>query len=65
MAETWKVIARDNFGRDNVSDRFVYERPTREAAIRGAERLNKQSGPDAQWYYIAVPGTYVLYVWEP
>ena len=65
MSEPWKVIARDNFGRDAVNDRFIYERPTQESAIASADRLNDLLGPDSQWYYVAVPGTYVLYVWEP
>jgi len=66
MNEPWKVIARDNFNRDTVNDRFIAEWETKEDAIASAERINNWAGgPDSQWYYVAVPSTYVLRVWQP
>jgi len=57
-----KIIATDNFHRDSVADWLVAENIKDEAYARTiADALNTHhSGPDASWYFVAVPDDRVL-----
>ena len=61
-----QVIAIDNFGRDNVSDRVVSTNLSQTAAEEKALEMNTMhGGPTSARYYVVKPDNYVPYVWEP
>lgn len=61
-----QVIAIDNFGRDNVSDRVVSTDLSHAAAEEKARQMNTlYGGPTSARYYVVRPDDYVPYVWEP
>ena len=61
-----QVIAIDNFGRDNVSDRVVSTDLSQAAAEDKAQQMNTlHGGPTSARYYVVKPDDYVPYVWEP
>ena len=61
-----QVIAIDNFGRDNVSDRVIETGLDAGAAKTKADDMNATfGGPTASRYYVVKDDDYVPYVWEP
>ena len=60
-----KVIKKDNYDRENVSDVLVCENCTNTYAERITDLLNKLEGEDSPDYYKAVPDDYKLYRYEP
>lgn len=60
-----KIIASDNFARDNVSDYLVCSDVSEHYGTRFVEMLNRESGEHGPRYYRLVPDDHVLYTWEP
>lgn len=56
-----KVIAKDNFDRDYISDRLEKDGLSMHDAQDLAERLNRNSGDRGQWFYIAASDEVKLY----
>lgn len=59
-----KIIGRDNYNRDNVSDVLIAEGLNEHYAEEIAELLNDH-GRNPDRYYKAVADDHVLYKWEP
>jgi hypothetical protein len=61
-----KIIAKDNFDRDHVSETLVAENVPSYYAPAIAGFLNERfSGNNAPNFYVAVPDNHKLYIWEP
>lgn len=60
-----KVIAVDNFARDNVSDRLILQDCTEEVGKRVVKEHNDKMHECSEWYYKLVDEDYKLYKWEP
>jgi len=60
-----KIIKKDNFDRENVSDVLVCENCPIGYATLIADLLNNRAGEDSPDYYKAVPDDYKLYRYEP
>lgn len=57
-----KIIAKDNFNRDNRSDRLVASGVSEREGQVMTEALNvKYSGPEAPTFYQMVPDDYILF----
>lgn len=59
-----KIIGKDNYGRDNVSDVLIAEGLNECYAVEIAFLLNEH-GRNQDRYYKAVADDHVLYTWEP
>jgi hypothetical protein len=61
-----KIITRDNFDRDNVSESLVAENVPECYAKTIAGFLNDLfGGNNAPNFFVAVPDNHKLYIWEP
>lgn len=61
-----KIICKDNFDRDSVSDTLVAENVSEYYAPIIVNFMNsKLSGEHSSDYFAAVPDDYVLYVFKP
>jgi len=64
---TWKLVAIDNFARENVSDHLVQENiETKEEAEKLCSQWNRlNSGHEAPRFCKVYPQDQALYVFEP
>jgi hypothetical protein len=60
-----KIIIRDNFGRDEVSDRLVCENVTEIMGKHIVKLLNKAEPENSPSYFALVPDNYELHKFEP
>lgn len=60
-----KIIAKDNFDRDNVSDILIAENVNEFNANHIAKLLNDSEGAMSPYYYKAVEDDYKLYDGSP
>lgn len=60
-----KIIGRDNFDRDSVSDILIAENVHEAWAERIVTFLNGSNGYTGPWYCQVVDDSYQLYNWEP
>jgi len=60
-----KIICKDNFDRETVSERFIAEDVSEFVGRRIVKLLNQDSPPDGSAYYELVSDDYKLYVYEP
>jgi hypothetical protein len=60
-----KVIIKDNFDRETVSDRLVCENCSEPYASLIANYLNAMHPPNHNNFFMAVPDDYKLYQFEP
>lgn len=60
-----KVIAVDNYNRENISDFLYLDGLSEDTAKEVANRLNAKAGQDAERFYKAVTEDYQLYKFEP
>ena len=56
-----KVIIRDNFDREDRSDRLYLENLTEEKANEIVRNKNLEQQEDSEDFYVAVPDEYKLY----
>lgn len=63
---TWKIIAHDNYDRDNHSEWVAAEHIYSERAAEiMCKALNDAEPERSDWYFHVKPGDYKLYIWEP
>jgi len=60
-----KVIATDNFDRDDVDDKLIKENLPMEEAKKIADEMNLQGSDYSRYYYKAVEDSYKLKEWSP
>jgi hypothetical protein len=67
LGQGFKVVCKDNFDRDNVSERWLLEQPlSRDNAQKVADLLNETwCSEHGSFYAAVVPEDHKLYVWEP
>lgn len=58
-----KIVAHDNYDRDNVSEHLVCEKVSQYYVEKIVKFLNEL--PQENWYYHIKPDDYILYTWEP
>jgi hypothetical protein len=60
-----KIICKDNFDREHVSDKLIAENVDAVYAYRIAKLLNESEGESSSHFYLAVSDDYVLYTFNP
>lgn len=60
-----KIIAKDNFDRENISEFVVATEVNKYYANLIAKLLNNRGSDDQPYFYKAVPDDYKLYTFEP
>lgn len=60
-----KIVACDNFDRDNVSEYVVAEGLNEEDAKEKCNAMNAEQDEHADRFYRVFPDDYVPFVWEP
>ena len=60
-----KIIARDNYNRDDRSETLVDENVAEYYAKLVAKLLNAYEPEDTPNYYVAMPDDFKLFIWEP
>ena len=60
-----KIIAKDNFDRETVSDWTVCDNVNEYMGAVIVEFLNRQDGTNSSWFYALVTDDHKLHTWEP
>ncbi len=60
-----KIICKDNFDRETVSDFLVAENVHSHIGNRIVTLLNQAEGETSPNHFVLVPDDYKLYKWEP
>jgi hypothetical protein len=60
-----RIVVRDNFDRENVSEYFHGGVMSEAEAKLKADELNKRGGDFDPNFYAVVPDDYKLCIWEP
>lgn len=62
----WKIIAKDNFDRDTISDRLVCDNiMSHWDGQTMVDALNGIGTPDRMWFYRLVEQSHELYQYNP
>jgi hypothetical protein len=59
-----KIIATDNFDRENIDERLMEEGLDSDQANKLCAEMNNFGAPINDWY-VVVPDDHVLYEWSP
>lgn len=60
-----KIIIKDNFDRDNVSDVLVCENINKEFGEKIVNLLNIKESDNSPYFFKLVENDYKLYEWKP
>lgn len=60
-----KIIVKDNFDRESVSDRLIAENVSEHWAERIVDAMNAREHEHSPDFFKAVPDDYELYVYDP
>jgi len=65
VRSTWKVVRKDNFGRESVSDEVTYDGLAKAEAVELTGQLNRNGPVNSNWYYVAIPSQAKINKFEP